>query len=70
MPAGAGEVQGVPGDRVALLGAVLAGDHSGRGSAGELTVFKSTGHAALDVAAARVVHDRAREQGIGVRVDL
>ncbi|MER8182268.1 ornithine cyclodeaminase family protein [Kitasatospora sp. NPDC094015] len=69
-PAGAGELQGVPVERVTLLGAVLAGEHPGRRRGDELTVFKSTGHAALDVAAAAVVHAHARELGIGVRVDL
>jgi alanine dehydrogenase len=57
-PAGAHELQGVDPGRVTLLGAVLDGTHPGRGALGasnaELTVFKSTGHAALDVAAASV----------------
>ena len=57
-PAGAHELQGLAPGRVTLLGAVLDGTHPGRG-AGDgarsgLTVFKSTGHAALDVAAAAV----------------
>jgi ornithine cyclodeaminase/alanine dehydrogenase-like protein (mu-crystallin family) len=58
-PAGAHELQGVPAERVTLLGSVLAGDHPGRRDAAELTVFKSTGHAALDVAAAAVAYARA-----------
>jgi ornithine cyclodeaminase/alanine dehydrogenase-like protein (mu-crystallin family) len=33
-------------------------------------VFKSTGHGALDVAAASVVHAWARDQGVGTAVDL
>jgi ornithine cyclodeaminase/alanine dehydrogenase-like protein (mu-crystallin family) len=41
-------------DRVTLLGDVLAGRHPGRSGRDQLTVFKSTGHAALDVAAAAV----------------
>lgn len=54
-PAGAHELQGLGPERVALLGAVLAGADPGRGGdADGLTVFKSTGHAALDVAAAAV----------------
>lgn len=53
-PAGAYELQDVPVDRITLLGAVLAGEHPGRRGEEELTVFKSTGHAALDVAAAAV----------------
>ncbi|MEV6992780.1 ornithine cyclodeaminase family protein [Streptomyces sp. NPDC093228] len=59
-PSGAQELQGLPADRaVTLLGSVLSGDASGRRSPDELTVFKSTGHAALDVAAAYVVHRTA-----------
>ncbi|OIJ64283.1 ornithine cyclodeaminase family protein [Streptomyces mangrovisoli] len=69
-PAGAHELQGLAPDRtVTLLGSVLAGDHPGRDGAG-LTLFKSTGHAALDVAAARVAHDVARARGWGIGVDL
>jgi len=64
-PAGAHELQGLPADGVTLLGAVLAGDRPGRSEAGQLTVFKSTGHAALDVAAASVAHAVARERGLG-----
>ncbi|MGW5638089.1 ornithine cyclodeaminase family protein [Streptomyces sp. NPDC003832] len=56
-PSGAHELQGLPaGRRVTLLGSVLAGEAPGRRSPEALTVFKSTGHAALDVAAAHVVH--------------
>ena len=58
-PAGAHELQGVPAERCTLLGSVLAGDHPGRRDEAELTVFKSTGHAALDVAAAAVAYERA-----------
>ncbi|WP_055589649.1 ornithine cyclodeaminase family protein [Streptacidiphilus griseoplanus] len=69
-PAGAHELQGVAPDRVTLLGSVLDGRHPGRRQPGELTVFKSTGHAALDVAAASVVHGFARAHGLGTTVDL
>lgn len=51
-PAGAYEIQGC---EAVLLGSVVDGQHPGRRSASELTVYKSTGHAALDVAAAAVV---------------
>lgn len=61
-PAGAGELQGLDPDSVTELGEVLAGRRPGRSSAAELTVYKSTGHAAEDVAAARLVVDRARSQ--------
>ncbi|PBC67464.1 ornithine cyclodeaminase [Streptomyces sp. TLI_235] len=69
-PAGAHELQGVPAERLTLIGSVLDGSRPGRRSPDELTVFKSTGHAALDVAAASVVHRLARTRGLGTVVDL
>jgi ornithine cyclodeaminase len=71
-PAGAHELQGVDPSRVGLLGTVLAGGRPrpGAGDRPALTVFKSTGHAALDVAAASVVYARARELGLGSHLDL
>lgn len=54
-PAGAHELQGLPPERAVLIGSVLSGRRQGRRDSREITVFKSTGHAALDVAAARVV---------------
>jgi len=68
--AGAHELQGIDPVRVGVLGAVLDGQHPGRRSPGELTVYKATGHAALDVAAAVAVHARARELRLGAYVDL
>jgi alanine dehydrogenase len=62
-PAGAHELQGLDPGRVRLLGDVLAG--ADRPSRTGLTLFKSTGHAALDVAAAAVAHRRARAHGLG-----
>ena len=69
-PAGAHELQIPAAQRAALLGEVLDGRHPGRRHPGELTVFKSTGHAALDVAAASVVHAYARAHGLGTLLDL
>jgi alanine dehydrogenase len=69
-PAGAHELQGLPPDRVTLLGSVLDERHPGRREPSELTVFKSTGHAALDVAAATVAYDFARTHGTGSTVCL
>jgi len=67
-PAGAHELQGLDVDRVRLLGTVLAAgtppDRDG------LTLFKSTGHAAFDVAAASVVHRLALERGLGRSLDF
>ncbi|WP_155370255.1 ornithine cyclodeaminase family protein [Catellatospora vulcania] len=69
-PAGAYELQGLDPGRVTLLGAVLDGARPGRAGRGGLTVFKSTGHGALDVAAAAVVHDWARAHGVGTAVAM
>jgi ornithine cyclodeaminase/alanine dehydrogenase-like protein (mu-crystallin family) len=70
-PSGAHELQGLPpGRRVTLLGPVLAGTHPGRRDDAELTLFKSTGHAALDVAAAHVADAVARAEGWGTRLTL
>jgi ornithine cyclodeaminase len=44
---------------------VLTGTAPGRTSAAQLTVYKSTGHAVEDVAAAALAYRRARERGIG-----
>lgn len=59
-PAGAHELQGADPGVVTELGAVLDAAAPGRARPEEITVFKSTGHAALDVAAARVVFDHVR----------
>ncbi|WP_328890418.1 ornithine cyclodeaminase family protein [Streptomyces sp. NBC_00316] len=69
-PAGAHELQGRPPERATMLGTILDGSHPGRRHPGELTVFKSTGHAALDVAAAAVVYASAREQHLGTHLAL
>ncbi len=49
----------------ASLGEIIAGIKSGRESDDEITVFDSTGLAIQDIAAARVVFERAVELGIG-----
>lgn len=64
-PAGAGELQELDPGEVTELGEALDGRRPGRRSDEELTVYKSTGHAVEDVAAARLVYDRARETGAG-----
>jgi len=69
-PAGAHELQGLDPGRITLLGSVLDGTHPGRRDAGQLTVFKSTGHGALDVAAASVVYAWARAEGAGIDIDM
>jgi alanine dehydrogenase len=65
-PAGACELQGFDIDRLTEVGEVLSGTRPGRRFADELTVYKSTGHAVEDVAAARLVYDRARATGAGI----
>jgi ornithine cyclodeaminase/alanine dehydrogenase-like protein (mu-crystallin family) len=52
----------------AELGEILIGAGQGRRSADELTVFKSLGLAAEDLAAAELVYARARETGRGAAV--
>jgi alanine dehydrogenase len=49
---------------------VLAGTRPGRTSAQEITVYKSTGHAVEDAAAAHLVYRRAIQAGAGLAVEL
>ena len=69
-PAGAVELQGLAVDRITEVGDVLAGTRPGRLSAGEITIYKSTGHAVEDAAAARLVYDRAKAEGAGVTLQV
>jgi ornithine cyclodeaminase/alanine dehydrogenase-like protein (mu-crystallin family) len=69
-PAGAHELQGFDVTRVTEIGEVLSGRRPGRRFADELTVYKSTGHAVEDAAAARLVYDRARAEGAGIELPL
>ena len=57
-------------DVYAELGAVVAGRTPGRTSNEEIIIFDSTGTALQDVAAARVVYEKALESGMGYRLDL
>ncbi len=54
----------------AELGEVLIGAHPGRTSDDEITLFRSLGLAVEDVAAGRLVYQRALARGVGTRVDL
>jgi alanine dehydrogenase len=65
-PAGAHELQGLDAEKLTEVGEVLAGTRPGRTSGGEITVYKSTGHAVEDAATARLVYDRARAEGAGI----
>jgi alanine dehydrogenase len=52
------------------IGEVLAGVKAGRGSAGEITLYKSVGIAIQDVAAAHLVYRKALERGVGTFVEI
>ncbi len=54
----------------AELGELVAGSRPGRTSAEQLTLYKSVGVAAQDVAAAGLVVALARERGVGRELDL
>jgi ornithine cyclodeaminase len=69
-PAGAHELQGFDPDAVTELGEVLDGSRPGRQGDDEVTVYKSTGYAVEDAAAARLVYDAARRAGAGTDLDL
>ena len=55
-------------DRVATLADVLAGDAPGRGAATDVTLYKSVGTSAQDVAVALVAYRRATADGRGTQV--
>jgi len=69
-PAGAVELQGLDPAAVIEIGKVLAGTAPGRMSPDQITVYKSTGHAVEDAAAAALVYARARAENAGVTVTL
>jgi alanine dehydrogenase len=69
-PAGAHELQGLDPATLTEVGEVLAGTRPGRTSPDELTIYKSTGHAVEDAAAADLVYRRALESGAGVTVSI
>ncbi len=52
------------------IGMVAAGLASGRSTEDEITFFKSVGNAVQDVVVARRAVDRARDQGIGMTIEL
>jgi alanine dehydrogenase len=54
----------------AELGEVVAGRVPGRESASQVTIFKSLGMAVEDVAAAHLVYERARREGLGKELTL
>lgn len=69
-PAGAHELQGHDASRMAEMGEVLSGWTPGRRDDTSLTVYKSTGHAIEDMAAASLVLDRAAALALGTRAPI
>jgi alanine dehydrogenase len=77
VPAGANELlwpirdgQMEPSHIAAELGELVAGTHPGRTSPQQITLYKSVGVAAEDLAAAMLVVRAAQERGVGTTVDL
>ena len=52
------------------IGDIITGKKPGRTSDSEITVFKSVGISAQDVAVGKLVYDRALEKGIGQDIDF
>lgn len=69
-PAGAPDLQGHDATRMVELGEVLAGRAVARRDATSITVYKSTGHAIEDLAAARQVLNAANACGAGTRIQI
>ncbi len=69
-PAGCIELAGLDPDAAAELGEVLLGRRPGRVAGDQVTVYKSMRHAVEDLAAARLVDERARREGAGTLVEL
>ncbi|RKX80736.1 MAG: hypothetical protein DRP58_12790 [Spirochaetes bacterium] len=57
-------------DDIVSIGDIITGKTAGRQSANEITIFKSVGIAAQDVAVAKLVYDRAIKNGIGQDIDF
>jgi ornithine cyclodeaminase/alanine dehydrogenase-like protein (mu-crystallin family) len=69
-PAGAAELQGIDPASVIEIGELLQDRSLGRADDDEITVYKSTGHAVQDVAAAALVHRRAVDRSVGAVVEV
>ncbi len=67
-PAGAPDLQNLDPASLIEVGDIVAGRAIGRANDSELTVYKSTGHAVEDIAAARLVYDKALAAGVGTTV--
>ncbi len=69
-PAGAAELQDLDPATVVELGELLQDDALGRSGPNEISIYKSTGHAVQDVAAAALVYQRALAEAVGTIVAL
>jgi alanine dehydrogenase len=69
-PVGCAELAGLDPSLSTELGETLLGRLPGRQSADELTVYKATGHACEDLAAASLVYHLAKQEGVGRTVML
>jgi len=57
-------------DDLIEIGHIAQGRHTGRQRPDDITLFKSVGHASLDLVTARVVYDKAVAAGKGQRIRL
>ncbi len=57
-------------DQITEIGTVINGDHAGRSSADEITLFDGTGVGLQDLAVARVAVDLAKTKGVATQVDF
>ena len=57
-------------DDIISIGDIITEKVKGRTSPSEITVFKSVGIAAQDVAVAKLVYDRALKENIGQDIDF
>ena len=69
-PAGAHELQGMNPELAVEMGELVSGTRSGRSDDRQRTVYKSMGHAVEDIAAARLVFERALQENVGSLVEL
>ena len=70
LPAGAPELDPRGPDGVVELGEIIAGTAQGRSSNEQITLYKSVGVAAQDLAAATLVLAAAQERGLGQEIEL
>jgi len=69
-PGGAPELAGVDQAHVSELGELVSGERRGRATPIEITLYKSVGVAAQDLAAAALVLTAARARNVGLEFDL